>query len=54
MEGVLFRVPAAELEAWDGDYAADRYHRARVQLLPLSAAAAVRASGPEGKIHSRL
>jgi hypothetical protein len=46
VEGVLFRVPVAELEAWDGDYAEDRYYRARVQLLPLSAAAAVRASDP--------
>ena len=33
VEGVLFRVQRDELEAWDSDYAEDRYVRRTVQLL---------------------
>lgn len=34
--GVLFSVAARELEAWDVDYAEDRYYRTLVYVLPLS------------------
>ena len=39
MSGVLFRVAVAELEAWDADYAEDRYYRSPVLVLLLAAAA---------------
>ena len=45
VQGVLFSVAVAELEAWDADYAEDQYYRAPAHVLPLSAAAALASTG---------